>query len=640
MLIPKWIWRKNTFNSDSYVRFKKDFTVESLSDKVLIDISCDTFYNLYINSKLVNFGWFFDFDHYKMMDKVDISNFVNEGKNTVEIVVWYMGVPSFNYTVSSSGLYFIIKNNNETIAVSNSDVLCKLEEGYKQENNVYINNNLGLSFLFDNNNSSQNAFSNCIEVDKEVVFANTDGNLKNLILEERKFGIVRKTKKNHLLVDLSKDYYGFISFDLFSKKNNNEIKIYFGEYLKNDSLIGKYSGDDKFSFTFVAKKGENHYENFFRAFGARYFEFVCDDVEELSCAINPIVYPFEVKPFKCKTDLQQDIYEKCLYTLKCCTNKHYIDCPWREQAMYILDSRNQMLIGYTAFEGFELQKFNLRFLSKGLNCDGLIPPSPPGSNKRIIPFFNLVYILQVFEYYQNTKDIETLKEIENALDSIIGNFVKHINDKNGLLSHFDKPSWNFYEWTDGNDNWLLDLKTNCRNRLDYFDVNLNCAFIIAIERYKEIKKILGKEFSFDSLEMKKRIKEYFYDAKVGAFKNTANEEKYSRLGNSLAILAGILSDEENKCLAERLIDGSGFIDISLSMLTFYYDALLKVDMNNKNEILKDIEIKYSSMINRGATTFWETIGGPDDFGGSGSLCHGWSAIPIYYFNTLGENVNA
>ena len=40
------------------------------------------------------------------------------------------------------------------------------------------------------------------------------------------------------------------------------------------------------------------------------------------------------------------------------------------------------------------------------------------------------------------------------------------------------------------------------------------------------------------------------------------------------------------------------------------------------------------MLDKGATTFWETEKGEADFGGAGSLCHGWSAIPIYYFNEL------
>ncbi|MFQ7077041.1 MAG: hypothetical protein ACLRSW_03420 [Christensenellaceae bacterium] len=35
------------------------------------------------------------------------------------------------------------------------------------------------------------------------------------------------------------------------------------------------------------------------------------------------------------------------------------------------------------------------------------------------------------------------------------------------------------------------------------------------------------------------------------------------------------------------------------------------------------------MLKRGATTFWETIKGEADFEGAGSLCHGWSAVPVY-----------
>ena len=37
------------------------------------------------------------------------------------------------------------------------------------------------------------------------------------------------------------------------------------------------------------------------------------------------------------------------------------------------------------------------------------------------------------------------------------------------------------------------------------------------------------------------------------------------------------------------------------------------------------------MLFSGATSFWETAAGADDFGKAGSLCHGWSAIPIYFY---------
>lgn len=70
------------------------------------------------------------------------------------------------------------------------------------------------------------------------------------------------------------------------------------------------------------------------------------------------------------------------------------------------------------------------------------------------------------------------------------------------------------------------------------------------------------------------------------------------------------------------------------MNTFYYDALLTCGEAYKGFILQDIKEKYGYMLEQGATTFWETAKGWQDFDGAGSLCHGWSAIPAYYLVKL------
>ena len=41
------------------------------------------------------------------------------------------------------------------------------------------------------------------------------------------------------------------------------------------------------------------------------------------------------------------------------------------------------------------------------------------------------------------------------------------------------------------------------------------------------------------------------------------------------------------------------------------------------------------MLYQGATTFWETEKGGWDFANAGSLCHGWSAIPVYVYFAYG-----
>lgn len=71
------------------------------------------------------------------------------------------------------------------------------------------------------------------------------------------------------------------------------------------------------------------------------------------------------------------------------------------------------------------------------------------------------------------------------------------------------------------------------------------------------------------------------------------------------------------------------------MKCFKYDALIKIDKEKYRDfILNDIKRTYKTMLDTGATAFWETEKGESDFDNAGSLCHGWSAMPIYYFNLL------
>ena len=74
---------------------------------------------------------------------------------------------------------------------------------------------------------------------------------------------------------------------------------------------------------------------------------------------------------------------------------------------------------------------------------------------------------------------------------------------------------------------------------------------------------------------------------------------------------------------------------TLCMKYFLYKALLKVDTSYKDFILEDIRKTYKAMLDDGATSFYETALGEKDFGGAGSLCHGWSgATPIIFYSIL------
>ena len=159
-----------------------------------------------------------------------------------------------------------------------------------------------------------------------------------------------------------------------------------------------------------------------------------------------------------------------------------------------------------------------------------------------------------------------------------------------------------------------------------YDLILNCMFVYCAGYYE---KLFGERYSVE--KTKKAIKATFYNGKYYRLSNIT--EKSSQLGNSLAILIGLGNEE----LAERILNDKEMIAATLSMRAFLYDALLSFGDKHKEYILSDIKEKYKKMLNAGATTFWETEKGAADFDGAGSLCHGWSAIPIYYFNILKRN---
>jgi len=57
-------------------------------------------------------------------------------------------------------------------------------------------------------------------------------------------------------------------------------------------------------------------------------------------------------------------------------------------------------------------------------------------------------------------------------------------------------------------------------------------------------------------------------------------------------------------------------------------------MGNKRHqdfVFDNIAEIWGSMLFSGATTFWETIKGNSDFENAASLCHGWSAVPLYLY---------
>lgn len=305
-------------------------------------------------------------------------------------------------------------------------------------------------------------------------------------------------------------------------------------------------------------------------------------------------------------------------------HEHYEDCPWREQGLYTFDSRNEMLCSYFSLEGFAYQRANLLLIAKGVREDGFLELTFPARNTPAIPMFSLIYVIELYEYVLYSKDESILPEVRDVVKRIMDNFRK--TKRNGLLPEFPYPFWNFYEWGNESDN-ATDLGRKKDDAyVERYSLILNCVYLLAEEKFGK----LYPQFSEKTEETEKSVYTAFYDEKRGLFRAYKDKNIYTQFGNSLAVLVGLGGEDT----VEKMIRGET-LPVSLSASVFYYDALLKYKEKYKDVIIKDIDDKYGFMLKAGATSFWETIDGPFDKSGSCSLCHGWSALPIYYYRILG-----
>lgn len=83
-----------------------------------------------------------------------------------------------------------------------------------------------------------------------------------------------------------------------------------------------------------------------------------------------------------------------------------------------------------------------------------------------------------------------------------------------------------------------------------------------------------------------------------------------------------------------------WVPCTLSMIRFKYEALLTRQEDYFDWVFADIARIWGRMLYAGATSFWETEDGADAFDQAGSLCHGWSAMPVYFYYAYGLGVAA
>ncbi len=673
----KWICGKNGSEPDTYTEYSLPITVSDGKEYVFT-VACDSDYALYDGKTLLAFGQYADYPDYRIFDRVTLPS-LPVGEQKLSLLVWYQGVGSQTYVAKPSGVRFSIEESGKEILVSDTSILSREAAGYIPGLKRMITGQLGLSFGYDAERSAGDWSESLLSEGADELYPRP---VKKLTLSERVpaavvqsggfvlqggrtlgdvmqsalmsvytksvtldgNGSVSFTCRNgeggtYIIVDMGRETAGLIDFE-FSVNAPCRVIGGWGEHLVDGRCR---TGVRDFSFEYYAKAGSNKLLHPLRRFGGRYVQlfFETDKVNVSYVGIRETAYPIDVT-YKMRGDLLRDrIAEVCINTLRQCMHEHYEDCPWREQALYTLDSRNQMLCGYSAFSETEFPRACLELISHGRRNDGLLSLCYPAGTDHPIPAFSLVYFIQMREYLDYSKDVEFIRGKYSFLKSLIETFISH-RDENGLVPNFRGVGhWNFYEWSDGMDGGLG------KPQPEAYEAPLNAFLSLALQNLAAIAEELdekadAKYYSETAKSVNEALREHYFNSEAGLFRSFSDRrfDQYSVLTNSLCLLCGAADGVDNSVILSVLETNGSDTDMNvvpntLSMNGFRFDALLKADREHYAPIiLNEIDTTYLSMLEQGATSFWETILGEKDFDNAGSLCHGWSALPIHYYNML------
>lgn len=698
----KAVWTQDSHEINTYGAFQHFFELTNIPSELTLRISVQNRYAIYINGNILPAQSCADYPFRRYYDDLEIpSQWLREGENNLSILAYCQNDDSFSIRAGDGAeLIFALFADGQYITGSGKNTICSAMTGYHAGPDVekitpqisytmhYNAQFFDQWYLQDNRNGLCWTYATILEKEAQYtprpipqmiwedsapasivaqgVFRDADNcltaadRIHRAWLSPRFFNkICYSTSSNlpsddghsfycndpadgiYVIVDMQHNVAGYFQLEI-DTPDSCLIDIGYGEHL-DDLRVRSAVGGRNFALTYHTKPGHNAFFCSLKRLGCRYIQLHIrtQSFRLYYAGLRPTVYPVQVNPAPQGLDaLQKKIYDISIDTLRLCMHEHYEDTPWREQALYALDSRNQMLCGYYTFGEYTLCKESLRLLALGMRDDGLLELCAPAKIDCVIPSFSLFWIIALAEYAEHSLDLAFAEEMLPVAQQILQTFRN--NKENGLIKNLE-GYWNFFEWTDLLNG--LNMEKTVQITRPGTEAPINAVYALALLKLKQLTSKLGLSQLAASLCLEHQVLKAHYhpifwnnDVKGYAIGIGPGFDDFCpELLQALTVYAKLCPDTNTEDLLCNKIANEQYLpQSSLSTSIFKYEVLLEQPKYHK-AMLEQINRVWSNMLFQGATSFWETDIGAPDFGDAGSLCHGWSAVPAFVYQKLQKN---
>jgi hypothetical protein len=415
--------------------------------------------------------------------------------------------------------------------------------------------------------------------------------------------------------------------DISSRKrgNRNEIegKNFYGYF--DRVLVG--NNPDRVPFesfsTNISKSGNKTYIPFWwRSF--RYIELVVE-TQETPLEIQSFYsiassYPFETQANFQTRSSEASKYDKILEigerTIRCCAHESFMDCPYYEESQFEGDTRVQALVSYANFGDPSLGKNAIGQFAWSLNSEGFLSARYPTNSTYYIPNYSLYWIGMLHDYMMQFDDPEFIRLNLPVTRLIMSYFTERLR-QDGTVR---KPDYhNFVDWS-------FPAGEPPFNENGYSAL-VDLHFLMALQWAEELEQQYGdiriaNDYLMKANNIVSTIKDIYYQPYEKLFSDTPEGNDYSVHTNVLAILTGVLKNNEATELMWQVLNDSTLKQPTIYFRFYLFEALKKAGLGNY--YLENLGI-WEEMMSAGVTTWPET--GLE----SRSECHAWGASPNYHF---------
>lgn len=613
---------------NNHTLFRKEVMLSSVFKNIVLDISADDYYKLYINGKFVTLGPANSYPFSYHYNKIDVSTYFHEGINIVGVHVYYQGLINRAYNSGDyrQGMIAELFADGELII----DDCWKYAEAkeysysrviaYDTQFDEIIDNRFKLvgwkEIAFDDSQWKKAAIKE--KTDYQLVLQQT----KNLQMEYIKPKEVKKLANGYLL-DFGRELTGTFYMKAVGRAGE-EVDILFGEELESEIKV-RYDMrcNCVYQDKLILAEGENELEQYeYKCF--RYVQLrTKSNIKMEEFQVDYRHYPFDEDycQFHSKEELVNRIFEICKNAVENCAQEAFLDCPHREKGQYLGDltvTAHAHL--YLTGDSSLLKKALQDFTNSTKICEGMMAVAP-GSFMQEIADFSLLFPYQVLLYYEFTKDKKFLQEMLLVSEGI-KRFFSNFENETGLIENV-KLKWNLVDWPatlrDDYDFDLTDVIVGdgCHNVI-------NALYLGMIKCIEEMKAILLIPYHSKFEHLKQVYIKTFYNEEVGLFVDSSISKHSSLHSNAFAVFYGL--EPKNHSIVEFVREKGLCCGVYVSY--FVLEGLMKL---GEGELVYDLitnktEHSWYNMLKEGATTSYEAWGKEQK--GNTSLCHGWAAAPI------------